>query len=137
MSEQMAPVCSPEVAQGLTTLDDLAKHVILLDTIDTPEHRSSWTFWANEVGVTLPFFPRARKFGQANMVIQAAQSGSGVAMGRGPLVADAIKEGSLVYPFPQFAQSQFSYWFVCTHDAMKSAEVEAFRLWLHEEAAKA
>ena len=136
MSEQMSPVCAPEVAKGLHTLEDLAKHVILLDTVDTPEHRSSWSFWAKEVGATLPYFPRARKFGQANMVIQAAQSGSGVAMGRGPLVADAIKDGSLVNPFPQFAQSQFSYWFVCRHEAMTSPSVQGFRAWLHEEARK-
>ncbi len=69
-------------------------------------------------------------------VRSAAISGSGVAMGRGPLVADAIKQGTLVYPFEEFAQSQFSYWIVCPHEALKSKQVQSFRTWLHEAAAQ-
>jgi LysR family glycine cleavage system transcriptional activator len=134
MSEMMAPVCSPKLAQRLKSVSDLANHIILHDTIETPEHRANWEFWAKEVGATLPHFPRTRTFGQANMVIQAAISGSGVAMGRGPLVADAIEQGTLVHPIPQFAQSQFSYWFVCQHQALKSKPVQAFRTWMHEAA---
>lgn len=135
MAEMMAPVCSPKLAESLNCVGDLANHVILQDTIDTPEHRANWAFWANEVNTTLPHFPNVRTYGQANMVIQAAISGSGIAMGRGPLVADAIKQGTLVYPFDKLAQSQFSYWIVCPHAALKSKKVQSFRTWLHEAAA--
>ena len=133
MSETMSPVCAPSLAQSLHSVEDIAKHVMLLDTTNMPDHLSSWAFWAKEVGVTLPHIPRSRKFGQANMVIQAAISGSGIAMGRDPLVSDALKAGTLVHPFPDFAHSQFSYWFVCKHEALKSDAVQAFRAWLQDE----
>lgn len=136
MSEQMAPVCAPQLAETLHKVEDLTEHVILQDTLDTPEHRRNWTFWANEVNVTLPHFSRTRTYGQANMVIQAAIDGVGVAMGRSPLVFDAIARGNLVQPFEQFAESQFSYWIVCRHDALKSKSVQAFRSWLHDAAAQ-
>ncbi len=134
MSETMSPVCAPELAAHIHSVDDIAKHVMLLDTMDIPDHLSSWAFWAKEVGVKLPHSPRTRKFGQANMVVQAAISGSGIAMGRGPLVADALQAGMLVHPFPEFAHSQFSYWFVCKHEALDSPSVLAFRDWLLQEA---
>ncbi len=57
-------------------------------------------------------------------------------MGRSPFVADAIKEVKLVYAFPQIAQSQFSYWFVCSHDALKLWAVQAFQKWIHAGADK-
>ncbi|MFK7753181.1 MAG: LysR substrate-binding domain-containing protein [Sedimentitalea sp.] len=136
MSETMAPVCAPQLADRLSSIADLPGHVILRDTIDTPDHHDTWAFWEKEVDATLPDFPRTRTYGQANMVIQAAVAGSGVAMGRGPLVADAIAQGTLVYPFKDVAHSQFSYWFVCSHKALASKSVQAFRMWLHETAAQ-
>ncbi len=42
--------------------------------------------------------------------IQAAIEGLGVALGRGPLVADALRDGRLVRPFREITQSPFSYW---------------------------
>lgn len=136
MSEIMAPVCSPELAKNLQSIEDLADQVILQDTPETSETPSNWEFWAKEENITLPHFKRTKKYGQANLVIQAAIHGSGVAMGRGALVDDAIKNGRLVYPFARFAKSQFSYWFVCRHEAMKSKSVQAFRSWIHEKTAK-
>ncbi|PUB15658.1 LysR substrate-binding domain-containing protein [Yoonia sediminilitoris] len=132
MTETMSPVCAPQVAQSLTSLDDLANQVILQDQLDSPDFVSNWAYWANESGLALPHFSRTRQYGQANLVVQAAIQGLGIAMGRGPLVADAIAKGKLVHPFPEFVQSQFSYWFVCDHAALKSQKVDVFRSWLHE-----
>lgn len=135
MGETMAPVCSPELAHSLNEISDLAHHTVLRDNLEGLEVQSTWEFWAREVGVTLPNFKRSRQYGQANLVVQAAIQGLGVAMGRGPLVADALADGTLVHPFPNFATSQQSYWVVCTQAALKSDSVVAFRDWLHEEVA--
>lgn len=137
MSEMMAPVCTAQIAASLTKVSDLSQHMILLDTLTSPTHRSNWDFWAQETGVSLPHFPRTRSFSQANMVIQAAESGAGIAMGRSPLIEDALRRGTLVHPFPQLAQSQFSYWFVCRHDALKSRTIQAFRTWITAQASNA
>lgn len=136
MTEKMAPVCAPKVAASLKTVDDLAAQTILQDNLEAKEIASNWDFWAKECGVSLPRFQKIRTYGQANLVVQAAAQGLGVAMGRGPLVADAIAEGTLVYPFPHTAQSQFAYWFVCSHDALTSKPVQAFRKWLHQTASE-
>lgn len=134
MSEVMSPVCSPQLGESLNDINDLANHTILRDTLEGPEHRSNWEFWAKEVNVTLPHFPQTRVYGQANLVVQAAKNGSGIAMGRSPLVEDSVQCGKLVYPFTDFASSQFSYWFVCRHSVLKSKSVQEFRSWLHGEA---
>lgn len=136
VTETMSPVCAPSIAKSLSAVDDLVNFVILKDDHESSAALSNWDFWAKEVNVSLPHFTRKRKFGQANLVVQAAMSGSGVAMGRSPLVEDAINAGSLVYPFAQVAESQMSYWFVCRHDALKQRSVQKFRDWIHAEAAQ-
>lgn len=134
MQEHMSPVCAPKLAERLHNISDLKEHTILQDNLETADMPSTWEFWARECDVTLPRFQRTRTYGQANLVVQAAAQGLGVAMGRGPLVADAVNDGTLVYPFPHSARSQFSYWFVCPHETLTSKPVQAFRNWLHEQA---
>jgi LysR family glycine cleavage system transcriptional activator len=68
------------------------------------------------------------------MVVQAAVQGLGVALGREPLVIDALGDGRLVRPLDGVAVSQFSYWFVCPKAAMKSERILQFHEWLFQEA---
>ena len=129
----MAPVCAPHLAEGLHTIEDLAGLTLLVDAV-SPGQATTWDTWARETGVALPQVRRKRTFGQANMVIQAAIEGHGVAMGRSPLVTDALRAGTLVQPFDIHAPSQSSYWFVCTKEGLPSPSVQAFRDWLLDEA---
>ncbi len=134
MGERMYPVCSPLLAEGIKKPGDLKNCVILQDGQSDSEHLTNWDFWANEVGIKLPTPYRKQVYGQANMVIQAAINGSGVAMGRCPLVIDALEAGQLVRPFSEMAVSQFSYWFVCAHSNTTSKSIQIFRSWLHKQA---
>jgi LysR family glycine cleavage system transcriptional activator len=134
LGEMMFPVCAPDLAKQINTLDDLSNHVILHDTQNAAEHMSNWDFWATEQDIKLPPMPKKQHYGQANMVIQAAINGTGVAMGRCPLVIDAIVKDELVAPFPQKIPSQFSYWFVCSHASIHQKSTQIFRTWLHEQA---
>lgn len=134
MGERMYPVCAPQLAKSINSIQDLTDHVILQDEQAAPEHLSNWDFWANELNVKLPAPLSKQVYGQANMVIQAAINGSGIAMGRCPLVVDAIEAGQLVRPFPQTVMSQFSYWFVCPHSSSNSKFIQTFRTWLHKQA---
>lgn len=135
MAELMTPVCTPAIAERIKSPGDLAQRVILQDDLETEGAETNWQFWAKETETTLPDFPRTRKFGQANLVIQAAVQGLGVAMGRSPLVADAIERGELTMPFPARADSQFAYWLVCRHEALADPAIQAFRKWIHSEVA--
>lgn len=139
MSERLFPVCSPDLLENgppLRTPSDLALHTLLYDEIfDAGGNPPTWEYWAREVGISLPKPMRVRRFGQSNMVIQAATRGLGVALGREPLVIDALSEGRLVRPFPEVVPSEYSYWIVCPSGALKSPRIKAVCAWLHDEVA--
>jgi len=82
----------------------------------------------------LPVARRQRRFGQSNMVVQAAIQGMGLALGREPLVADALAEGRLVRPFPETVASEYAYWIVCPPEAMAVERLTALRDWSFEAA---
>lgn len=138
MGERLFPVCSPALLQGEHALHDaasLAHHTLLQDEIlNYGTSDPTWQYWADACGVTLPTGLRTRRFGQSNMVIQAAIEGIGVAMGREPLVIDALCEGRLVRPFPEITQSPLSYWLVRRKEKQESAKVQEFLKWIHSEA---
>ncbi len=75
-----------------------------------------------------------RRFGQSNMVIQAAIEGLGVALGRSPLTVDDLATRQLVRPFGAAVPSGFSYYLVYPRSALASEKVRVFRDWLLEEA---
>lgn len=141
MGERVFPVCAPSLlarrSPPLNDVADMAQHTLLVDDLnyaigDPP----SWSFWAEQTCQSLPTPARIRRFGQSNMVVQAAIQGQGVAMGRDPLVADAMLNGSLVQPFGGYAVSNFAYWFVCPKGAMKTERIRCFRDWLLREQAE-
>lgn len=139
LSETLFPVCAPALldkGRSLRTVADLAHHTLLVDEVtDLGGNPPTWSFWAQELGVTLPKPARLRRFGQSSMVVQAAERGLGVALGRSPLVADALERGTLVRPFSGAVTSQFAYWIVCPPQALEVPRIKAFRDWLLSEAA--
>lgn len=135
MSERLFPVCAPAVAETLTDVASLGDHTLLQDEIlNYGSANPSWEYWAEACGVMLPSRARTRRFGQSNMVIQAAIEGLGVALGREPLVLDALREGRLVRPFVQITKSPLSYWLVWRKQADDSPKVQEFLQWIKKEA---
>ncbi len=68
-------------------------------------------------------------------MIQAAVGGQGVALGRMPLIAEHLRDGRLVAPFPKRFDSARGYYVVVAPHASDRADVAAFVEWLREEAA--
>lgn len=138
MDERLFPVCSPALLREDLPLDelaDLAHHTLLMDELaDVGGTPPTWAFWAEQTGQILPKPARVRRFGQTNMVVQAAVQGLGVALGREPLVRDALANGSLVRPLEGVALSQYSYWLVRPKATMKSERLRRFCDWLFVEA---
>ncbi|MEY8827852.1 LysR substrate-binding domain-containing protein [Sedimentitalea sp. XS_ASV28] len=139
MQESLTPVCAPSLldgGKGLKTIDDLAHHTMLHDDNESFGNAApTWEFWARNCGLTLPKPLKSRRFGQSNMVVQAAIQGLGVALGRTPLVVDALCDGRLVRPFTAATQSPLSYWLVYRHDPGQSAKVRDFTSWIRNEVA--
>lgn len=140
MGERVFPVCAPSLLKSgppLRGIEDLRHHTFLLDELaDIGGDPPTWSFWAEQTGQILPNPARTRRFGQANMAVQAAIQGQGVVLGREPLVVDALLSGSLVQALPGVVASNFSYWFVCPKGAVNQDRIRRFRDWLHSEYAQ-
>ena len=138
--ETLFPVCAPSLLERgppLKAVPDLARHTILMDDVVRIRGKGpGWESWLKAAGVELDIETNARRFGQANMVVQAAVEGLGVALGREPLVIDELNAGRLVRPFPITAPSDFAYYLVCPEDNLKDPRVAAFRDWLMAEAGR-
>ncbi|MDX6751465.1 LysR substrate-binding domain-containing protein [Geminicoccaceae bacterium 1502E] len=139
MGERIFPVCAPELVRRgppLNEIADLARHTILIDEVLPLRGKApNWLAWLRHCGHGELKLRRTRRFGQSNMVVQAAVEGLGIALGREPLVIDALKAGRLVRPFKEVTVSDFSYWIVCPEEALQNPRLQAFRTWLLEEAA--
>ncbi|MEZ5733640.1 MAG: LysR substrate-binding domain-containing protein [Paracoccaceae bacterium] len=140
LGERVFPVCAPALIASGPRLDaaaDLARHTLLADIHTTQKGEPpTWEFWAKETGTSLPKPARMRRFGQSNLTVQAALQGAGVALGREPLVIDALCSGRLMRPFPEIAVSRLFYWVVCPLRALDQPHIAEFVGWLRREAAR-
>jgi len=139
MDEMIFPVCAPALRAGplpLQTIADLSQHTLIRDEFSARTRSPpTWGYWARSNDLSLPKPARSRTFGQSNMVLQAAISGLGVAMGRTPLVNAALMEGRLLRPFAQTAVSAPKYWLVYEERALGIERIAVFLDWLRSEAA--
>lgn len=134
MNERLFPVCAPSLLPDLKSIDDLARHTLLVDeNLHHGAASPTWEFWARQCGLALPASLRTRRLGQSNMVVQAAIEGLGVALGREPLVVDSLCQGRLARPFPQMTQSPLSYWLVWRSEARSRSNVREFLDWIQAE----
>ena len=75
------------------------------------------------------------RFTLYDQVVQAAVGGQGVALGRLPLIAELLREGRLVAPFPKRYDSERGYVALTAPHAGAREDVGGFVRWLDAEAA--
>jgi LysR family transcriptional regulator, glycine cleavage system transcriptional activator len=134
LTEDVFPVCGPAIISDerpLRTPADLRHHTLLHDVMII-----DWRTWLEAAGVGDIDADHGPGFNHSHLVTLAAINGDGVALGRGALVADAIRKGQLVKPFQFTLPSKFSYYAVCSRGAVGDPVVAAFRSWLREEGAQ-
>ncbi len=139
--ERVFPVCSPRLVadprRPLREIADLRHHVLL--RMDDPEGLSPWLNWRSWLEVV--GHPDLRPAGSLvfsgyEQIIPAAIAGHGVALGRSPLVKQAIAAGELVVPFRRELDSSRAFYALVSPAARDRDEVSAFVLWLKDEAAE-
>ncbi len=133
MTESIFPVCSPRLLHGthpLRSAADLRHHTLLHDVMTT-----GWRDWLAAAGITDIDSERGPGFNHSNLVIQAAEMGEGVALGRGALVLDALKIGALVRPFALSLPSPFAYYVVTFPRPSEHRLVKSFCGWVITEGA--
>jgi DNA-binding transcriptional LysR family regulator len=137
--ERVFPVCSPKLLKDarrpLAAPSDLRHHVLL--QYDDPDVRHPWLHWRTwlEVERLEELKPAGRlSFSGYEQIIAAAIAGHGVALGRSPLLNDAIRAGELAAPFKRTADPARAYYAVVSPNAAERVEVKDFVAWLKREA---
>ncbi len=130
-TEELFPVCSPNLRRGLREPADLARHTLLhLD------NRQDWSKWLDAAGVENADLSHGPVLNQASMVIDAAVDGQGVALARTALATWDLLCGRLVRPFSFALPVTYAYWIVYPKAAAKLPKIVTFRDWLLAEAAE-
>jgi LysR family glycine cleavage system transcriptional activator len=110
MPERRLPVCSPRLAESMSPdrVADLERQT-LVEVVSMPRLWRDWLAMAGQGGLV----PAATlTLDHFYLAIQAAIDGMGVAMGPATLIADDLRLGRLVAPFPNLSlpgRSYFAY----------------------------
>lgn len=138
--EFLFPVCSPKLMEGAHPLRqprDLRHHTLIhLDWRARGDTWPDWRMWLAEAGAGDVDPERGMHLTQTDLVIQAALSGQGVALGNTSLVDDDLRSGRLIKPFALSlrAPAMFAYSLIVPDRTLKRPIVAAFRKWVLEEA---
>lgn len=138
LDDHMFPVCSTAFLEAngpFESPQDLLGHTLLIDDTQSIEGiRPSWQRWFELAGEE--FRPNVifKKFGQSNMVVQAALAGRGIALGRSALVVDELRKGKLVIPVRRVFPSGFCHYLVSARNRSQSSHVIEFRRWIKQQA---
>lgn len=125
--EALVPVCAPAL-RGV----DLAGATLLHVSSVTED----WEAWGEAAGVAEFGAGPGLTFDTIHMAVEAAAAGLGVAIGRRPLVDDALAAGRLVTAGPAVAAGT-AHWLITGPQAGDRPEVAAFAAWLRAEVERA
>ena len=125
--ELIGPVCTPELAQGLLTTEDLAN----LPRLHTQTRPQAWDDWARCRRTALP--PATEQtFEHFYLSLQAAAAGLGAAIGPLALVHDDVEAGRLAAPFG-FAADGTSYLLLAANSP-DNDQAALLLTWLRDQA---
>jgi DNA-binding transcriptional LysR family regulator len=126
------PVVSPSFLAGAGTLS------CSMDIVDLPllheEDESQWSNWLARQEIPAPGTLGGRRLWHANLTIDAAKRGQGVALAADLLVADDIRQGDLVelhsggQSYPRVHIGGFAL--AAREDRWRTPPIERFRDWL-------
>ncbi|SDT35344.1 LysR substrate-binding domain-containing protein [Bradyrhizobium canariense] len=127
--EKLFPVAAKNGIVGYDRLPHSAQELLeypLLNPYD------DWQRWFGRAGVTARLPLAGKTFDDANLLLQAAEAGEGVALGRKWLVADALDKGTLVRLSGPMITSLRSYYLIYPENQPLSPHAEAFAIWIRE-----
>ncbi|MEM6488348.1 MAG: transcriptional regulator GcvA [Pseudomonadota bacterium] len=137
IEEFVVPVAAPEVAQRLTTPEDVARAPLFHD--DSVAHllpALGWPAWCRAAGLgERPEAARGPRFSNADHAIDGAAEGGGLALARGSLAERDIAAGRLAIPVPLGLRLPAQFRFVCKPGVETVERVATFLSWLREETA--
>src|SRR5271168_4101679 len=138
LDQSLMPVCSPAFVEkhGPFTSADMLRGVPLIhdDSFSSRAVMPTWADWFAAAGVRDADVSRGLRFNSADHALDATVQGAGVLLAHDLLAYDDLRTGRLIMPFELTLPSGRCYSFVCLKRRRESANVQAFRTWLKEEA---
>lgn len=133
LAEIVLPVARPEIADTLKHPRDLLKESLIQDDslgfLDSPPN---WQQWFKAAGVRGK--PKiSLSFNQADHAVDSALQGSGVVLGRFSMLSAALRNGTLVAPFPLALRTHGVFRTVCISGYENKPVIVRFREWLKQE----
>lgn len=127
--EWLTPVASPSLLAGRKRprLDQLGDWPLL--SPDDP-----WPRWFEQFGGKEPRRYVAT-FSDSDTLQRATVEGMGVSLGRATLMRPLVESGRLVVLFPERMKARYAHYLVYPERSAKHKGFQAFRHWLHAEAA--
>ena len=89
-----------------------------------------WRQWLGSMGVTLPGQLPGIVFEDANVQLQAALEGQGIAMGFLPLISDEISVGRLLQPWQETVEPIESYYLLYQLNSLQRSAVSRVKDWM-------
>jgi LysR family glycine cleavage system transcriptional activator len=136
--EELFPVASPALFGGGRTpytLAALAGYPLLHDIDAHPEQPwMSWRAWLERAGLDSKPAAHGLQFTDSIVLIGAAVAGLGVALGRGPHVAELLSRGQLVRVTRESWRAPWSYFLAAPPPHFRRPVVRAFVDWALAEA---
>ncbi|PMS18503.1 LysR family transcriptional regulator [Trinickia dabaoshanensis] len=131
--EEVVPVCSPQFraahSQIAEPADLYAAHLLHVQPTE-PERWLGWNGWFGAHGLSAPPDHHGSTFNSYALVMNAALTHQGVALGWLPLVDELIASGQLVALFEEPVSTARGYFLVCPPARPETPAAPAFRRWL-------
>jgi len=111
---------------------DLAAMPLIYDSaVERDASGTDWKSWFEHAGAALPPGRVGPRFSQADLMLQAAAQGLGVALARYSLVHDDLVTSRLVPVLPKaMLRARYDYYLVSLPEKAERPAVAAFREWL-------
>jgi len=131
--EEVVPVCSPKFRAAHPPISkpaDLYAGPLLHVQPTEPERWLGWNGWFAAHGLGAPSDRHGSTFNSYALVMNAALTHQGVALGWLPLVDELIASGQLVSLFDDPVSTPRGYFLVCPPARPETPAAPAFRRWL-------
>ncbi|MEP4770555.1 MAG: LysR substrate-binding domain-containing protein [Roseibium sp.] len=89
------PVCSPDIAARLNTIDDLKNETFLHDTA----WKNDWETWLSVASPDQNLTKSGPEFSLYSLALEECKNGAGILIGHDALVQPQLNAGTLVAPF--------------------------------------
>ena len=130
MTDRVLPVCSPRFLAEhgpINTIEKLLALPLVHDfAAENDKSHSDWSSWLGQLRRVAAPHLGGQRFSNADLAIEAAVCGIGVALGRFSLVADCLSDATLVCPLPIATSTAYSYYIVALPESALASHGGAF-----------